>query len=623
MNSQTQLIVPALLSPFGAILAANGIAIWLERLGHDVTGSAIPVQIANRGDAVVVSTPALLTPEQVQAHHFSSPPRWIRTAKNGAAPAGLDEIDYESERQHNADYYARLDAYRKAGVSINKLDHDQRNELEQMAPRPYWPVAAVINQMGALGAYNKAVERWVACREVYAELAAIIWIMCSGEPHALEAAQTQWEALAKQHGLEKNPLISAPQVINPEQGKGANRAKADKLDIGGQESFWLLEYFKFAGLYQAALPRSVQGKKDRKTYVVLPARDGITLRWHGDLFARFQQQFWSSSAIKMDVQAVLRYTATMLEQWQGAQGARGRRRRVSDFVEGFAVASFKDLGSAVAVMNVAMLRLPDWVEWPADLQHAQQLVQVIEEHQKLTGALDEKKGEEEQLLRDYRNFLSSRDPSLRAFFDFTTAYARHVMRKLSNREQVRQLRVEHLEMIIRTNDLRRKESSMPPLIDIVRNEGFQHIAAAIRASTVTQQFYKARHDDTTYDIRYGLADEIRRKSRDDQEFLQAIGIFLQQYSQENARVRERFKDKPYRKRITITATDIEQLVTLVDTYHAPMIANLLLAYGYASDFKPKETSTASGFADPMVDELVTSEDAAEESPIAGEGYLSV
>jgi hypothetical protein len=583
LNPQTQFIVPALSSHFGAILAAMGIATWLEQLGHDVTGDHIDIQIADRGDAIVITTPAALTPQQVQANHYVRPPRWIRTAKNGATPARLSEIDYEAERQHNADYYARLEAYRKAGVSINKLDDDQRNELEQMAPRSYWPVVAVINQMGALGAYNKAVERWAACREVYPDLVGIIWTMCSGEPRALEAAQTQWETLAKKHGLEKSPLLSAPQVVNPEQGKGANRAKADKLDIGGQESFWLLEYFKFAGLYHAALPRTVQGKKDRKTYVVLPARDGIALRWHHDLFAQFQQQFWSTSAIKMDVQAVLRYTATMLAQWQAAQSSRGRRRRISDFVEGFIVASFKDLGSAVAVMNVATLRLPDWVEWPTYPQQARQFGEVIEEHQRLTGVLDEKKGEEEQLLRDYRNFLSSRDPSLHAFFDFTTAYAGHTIRKMSKREPVRRFTLNNLEVIIMANDERRKEAGMPPLSNIVQTQGFRNIATAIRRSTVIPQLQKVKGD-TPYDVRYGLADELRRKARHKGEFIVALSEFMQQYNQENKRVFAREK-RPVRA--DITTQDITDIVRLIDEYDSPTVANLLIAFGYARD--PKAT----------------------------------
>ena len=131
---------------------------------------------------------------------------------------------------------------------------------------------------------------------------------------------------------------------------------------------------------------------------------------------------------------------------------------------------------------------------------------------------------------------------------------------------------------------------MTPLKPIVETRGFRNIATAMRQSTVTQQFYKVRQNDNTYEIRYGLAEELRRKSRDDKEFIRAISEFLQQYAQENARVSERHKEKPYRKRIGITTEDLTQLVELVDTYGAPTVAALLSAYGYAYDPRTPEAT---------------------------------
>lgn len=133
------------------------------------------------------------------------------------------------------------------------------------------------------------------------------------------------------------------------------------------------------------------------------------------------------------------------------------------------------------------------------------------------------------------------------------------------------------------NDERRAQAGMLPLAEIVSNAGFRNIATAIRASTVTQQYYKSQRDDTTYEVRYGLADELRRKARDGREFIRALSEFLQQYSQENARVQERNKDKPYRRRKTITTHDITEFVALIDRYDTPTVANLLIAYGYAYD----------------------------------------
>jgi hypothetical protein len=605
MSNHTELSIPITTSPIAALLAATGVAGWLAATGKDLIGDSIDVQIANGGHRIVVSTPSVIRPQQITSQYYQPPQlRWILTAKNSPAPTIVNVLDYEAERQHNSDYYDRIKAYRKTGTNVRKLPEDQRRALEEMAPRDYWPAAALINQMGALNAYNKAIERWTACRDVYADLVAIIWTMCSGQPGAIDTAQQLWGDLAKRHGLEKGPLLSATQAVNPEQGKGANRAKADKLDIGGQESFWLLEYFKFAGLYRTALPRVIQGKKDRKTYIVMPSREGISLHWHTMVFETFQKEFWANSAIQMDIQASLRYTATMLKQWEAARQSSGRRRRVSDFVDGFAVASFKDLGSALAMMNVATIRLPDWVEWPTDLAQAQQLTLVVEEHQKLIAALDEKRGEEEQLLRDYRDFLSSRDPALDAFFAFTAGYAGHTIRRMSKRQPVRRFSIEQLEVIIMANEERRKNANLLPLSRIIENAGFRNIATAIRRSTVIPQYQKVAGD-TPYEVRYGLADELRRKARNRNEFISALSEFMQQYVQENKRV---FAREKRAVRADITTKDIADLVQLIDEYDTLTVANLLIAFGYARDPKAPDApnnSATEGTSD--TDESTASE----------------
>lgn len=608
MSETTELYIPLVSSPIGALNAAQGLATWADDLARKLVGdmTEVPIEIANAGHAIVVRVHAAIDPGQVTMAHYSAPrPPWILTAKNGPPPQGLAVIEYEAERSHNSDYYNELKRLQKEKTQVSKLPSDQKARLEEMAPRLYWPVAAQINQMGAIGAYNKAVERWAACRPVYSELVAIILTMCSGRAGAVEQAQQDWETLAKKHpGLECNPFLPATQVVNPEQGKGANRPKADALTIGGRESFWLLEYFKYAGLYTTSLPRTVQGKKDRKTYVVMPAQDGIALRWHRDIFGQFQKEFWPSSAIKMDVLAALRYTATMLAQWEGAQRSTGRRRKLSDYVEGFAVVSYKDLGSALAVMNVATVGLPDWVVWPDTPEEANRLKGVVDEHQRLIGVLDEKKGEEEQLLRDYRDFLSSRDPGLHAFFAFTTGYASHILRRMSKGQRVRRLKTDDLEVII----MAQEEQRQPKFKPIVEDPGFRKIARAIRQSTVTQQYHKTASGDNTYEIRYGLGTDLHRHSRDNQEFLRALGKFLQEYSQENARVMERRKGQPYRRRTTISVEDIAQITALVDEYGAPTVASLLIAFGYASEPGTPEATVSTDADDVVpVEELVDGE----------------
>lgn len=607
----TTLYVPVTTTAFAALLAGHGLAGWLKNLSTDLLGEGIDIRIANTGQSVAVTVAGTLRPDMVRDEHYHDPDiGWILTAKNGPAPKGIKIIDYEAERQHNAAYYERLKVMRKAGINPRLLQGDQKQALEMQEPRAHWPVAAIINQMSAISAYNKAVMRWVECRAVYPDLAAIIWTMASGRSDAIDAAMKQWEVLAQKHGLEKNPFLAATQVVNPEQGKGANRAKADRLAIGGQEGFWLLEYFKYAGLYHAALPRTVQGRKDRKTYVVMPASDGIELEWYSKAFTQFQKEFWPSSAIKMDILAALRYSNLLLKDWEGAQRSTGRRRRVSDYVAGFSVASYKDLGSAVAVMNVATINLPDWIEWPQDAERASVLQQAVEEHQLIVFGLDESKGEEERLLRDYRDFLTARDPALRAFFAFTSGYAGHVIRKMSKRQPVRRLTLTNLKVIIMAQETARTKKLLP----IIETPGFIHIATAIRQSTVLQQFYKTQRNDNTYDVRYGLADELLRHSRDGREFLRALGEFLIDYAKENARAMERAKGKGYRRRISISTNDITELTALVDAYDAQTIASMLIAFGYARDARAEgqdEQTNVADDGDPSSDEVQTESEADE------------
>jgi hypothetical protein len=608
----TQLIIPITTSPVAALLAAAGVAQWLADTARDLNdGKLVLVQIRHVGHSIVVTAPIDVTPEN--AGRFYQPPlcRWILTSKNGPAPADLPVIDYEDERRHNTAYYEARKQLQKEGKSLRTLPDEERHTIEQNAPQDFWPVAALINQMGALSAYNKAIERWFSCKAVYADLVTITLMMCSGTPGAIEQAQEAWSKLAKRNGLEKSPLLSATQIVNPEQGKGANRAKADKLDIGGQESFWLIEYFKYAGLYHAALPRMVQGMKDRKTYVVIPSSQGIEIGWYAKVFRDFQQTLRASSSVKMDILAVLRYTDLIVKEWEGAQHSSGRRRSPADYVEGLAAILYKDLGSAYATMNVATINLPDWITWPNDADHAARIRDTVQSHVLLISALDEKKGEEEQLLREYRNFLSSRDPTLAAFFAFTNGYAGHVMAKLNRRQRVRRLTMDNLKEIIMTNESRRERDKLPPLSQIFENEGFRNIATAIRQSTVIQQYYKTEHDDNTYDVRYGLAAEFQRHARDNREFIQALDRFLTDFLKENARVMERNKNQKYRKRIPISLDDIAHVTKLVDIYGAPTVANMLIACGYARDPGDRDDT---GTATSSDDTGIQQDDETEETP---------
>ena len=61
---------------------------------------------------------------------------------------------------------------------------------------------------------------------------------------------------------------------------------------------------------------------------------------------------------------------------------------------------------------------------------------------------------------------------------------------------------------------------------ILENPGFQSIAGAIRRSTRGALYAKKLGGDKTYEVRYGLAQELKRKAMYKNEFATALAGFI-------------------------------------------------------------------------------------------------
>ena len=123
-----------------------------------------------------------------------------------------------------------------------------------------------------------------------------------------------------------------------------------------------------------------------------------------------------------------------------------------------------------------------------------------------------------------------------------------------------------------------------PMSPIVQNEGFQNVAEAIRRSTVIPQRRKSKGD-SPYEVRYGLADELRRHARYPNKFLQVLSDFAQSYNQENVRISVR-ENKQFRR--DVTTDDLKQIIALMDEYDSTTVAHLLITFGYARDSKDRQ-----------------------------------
>ena len=302
---------------------------------------------------------------------------------------------------------------------------------------------------------------------------------------------------------------------------------------------------------------------------------------HRNVFRDFRNSLFSQSAIKMDVLAALRYTRAFLEHCEanrdGSLAQRFFGRGPQHFVAGLAVAFYKDMGQAVAVLNQSQINLPGWIRVET-ADEVRDYLEALEEHDQIVRSLEENQGEGYELLSLYRDFLSARD--LAPFYEFTGHYAGYLMSQMERRRWAPQFTTDHLRRVIMGTDRKLK-----PILD---SPGFQNVATAIRHSTVIPQYRKGQGD-RLYDIRYGLGNELKRKANYDNEFIQALSDFMHSYNQENAQVAETRK---VQFRRNLTTDDIAQVVALVDEYGAKTVGNLLVAYGYARE--PREQGPETG-----------------------------
>lgn len=583
---QTIYYVDKTTDTFADTLLAYGITATLDRLLRDNRRPAT-VRVRDAGSVFAIMSVMDIQPGFENVDWYCDLPFIITKSKK--TPDGWlgPSVQYDAERDRNTAYFEarkQLPAEARRPGATPDSSPALAAFLAMERPREDWQVIAQVNQMGAISAYAQVLEAWWECQRCFPDILRLLLTYFAATPNDEIQARLAWKELAAKYDLKTGETVTPVQVLNPAMGKGINRTKADGANrLGNPDSFWPLEFLKFWGMRIAGTPRIVQatqsggrGPRDRKTYILDPVN--ITLSTHERVFRAFNASMWANTAVKMDVLAALRYTDIFLEQWLAGQLADVEwGEEPGDYVNGLTTAFYKDLGSAVALLNLSKIALPRWMR-VENSEQGHLYRDIIEEHRRIISNLKEKNADEYSLLVSYRNFLSGHD--LSALFEFAGAYTTLLMSKMERKEWAPQFLITHLEVLIMNHDNRLK-----PILD---TSGFQHIATAIRLSTVRPQFFKAKGQSGPYDIRYGLGTELLRQASYPDRFIQALSEFMHAYNQENAQVEERFKEKPHVRRPNIATDDIADVVALIDTYGSQTVGNLLVAFGYARESKEPE-----------------------------------
>ena len=537
--------------------------------------------------AFFVGAPLLITIDSAATKKQEKIIKTIKGLKldlaNLPEPDGYSLLDYQVEKQNKDDFFVWV-----KGLSAEDKKKWRDGEIQpSSSPHPSWEIFRAMNP-AALQSYNLPLGIWWQAQKAFPDLLKILLLMVASVPNDIEGAEKAWSVLCKEQGFEKSKDVTANQIINPSQGKGINNPKAEWRDPNNLKGFWLLEWLKTVGLFNGSYTRNVanpkdpRNAKDRKTYVLSPARLGwsehqVVMKHFRDAMNR------SETAIKMDVFVSLRYTQAFLKHYEEARvGDLGEDilgTPPADLVSGMQMAFYKNLGNSPAVMNIASVNLPRWVA-PRNPEQLAAFQESLEEHGSIIQNFDETHGEQFALLAHYRDFISGGD--LDAFFEFTNAYSGFIMGQLERKNFVRLFSIPTLEVLFMNSDDKKYS-------EIMQNDGFRSIAYAIRHSTVSLQKAKKFRKPAT-DIRYGLGQQLARKAAYPDDFLAELSEFLHLYNAENAQLREKDRN-PFRK--DVLTEDVEEIVKLVDRFGSKVVCNMLVAFGYASEARSKDAPESS------------------------------
>jgi len=585
MNDNRHFYVPKSTGTLTDTLVAFGLAGVLADFLERISVSA-QVTIEDDGGYYIVDTGTPIRDEWIdKAQVFETIP--FVTGRKFPAPGDLPRIssrDVDATWDRFKTYVQRqkeLRAEKITGAELEQATADWKPEND-------WTVVTYLGdyRMQAQGIHNSLVEQWRRSGEKFTPLNMRTLLALFAEPVTdWEGIVSDWKTATKEAAFDDS--VTASQLFNPHMGKGQNRSKANKLTMGNEKSFWMLEYLKAVGLWMACAPTATTNTNLRKTYVLAP--QSLELNYHQQVFARFRERMWNEGAVKQDIVAVLLYTEVLLEQSiENDNLDVFDDGGISNVAKGMNVATYQLLSAnSYTTMNLSFLGLPDWMPIISDTEDATEYIAILQEHRERIRAIDEDRSEGYALLQLYRDFVSGN--YVEAFFEFLAGYSSYLISAIDKGNFF-------IRPFSETNLRRLFTMTQPKLSTILEDEGFRNIAYAIRMSTLIP-LYVGRSK-SRFDIRYGLGQELKRKAQYADDFVQALGDFMQSYNDETMRVHERTKGAARRK--LITTQDIESVVRLVDDFGAKTVCNLLVAFGYARD--PRERGE-------------------EESNVAGEGAV--
>lgn len=356
--------------------------------------------------------------------------------------------------------------------------------------------------------------------------------------------------------------VTALQIYNPTTGKGQNKGKASGASAGSIKLNWISETMKISGALSNMLCQLVKvgGSYDLK--IVVPDFKKADYSKQKQISLAFKKNIKGNTPLKVDILNLLIVNKQLIENTEEYKGFKAK-----NILTGLHSTYQKDLGQNKAVVNIAKLQTPDFIEFDTE-NEAKDWVELLKEQINIIGSIEEL-GDATQGLIAYRTFLTSSHFSSWARFIFW--YAEHIMSSFSRNKYALPFKVTSLNKFFKNMNMNEFKIS-----EIISNEGFQKVAYAIRKSTVTLQY--TPKDQRKFEIRYGLAQTLQNKSKSAADLAGFIGEFVATFNAETARYAEK---NGMVLRANIRENELSLFYGLLDKYPSKVVGALLASYGFA------------------------------------------
>ncbi|MBD2124918.1 hypothetical protein NDI39_27565 [Microcoleus sp. ZQ-A2] len=388
----------------------------------------------------------------------------------------------------------------------------------------------------------------------------------------------------------KLPLqASAVKVYFPTSIQGVSRIKADGNKFDPQKTDWLSLWLIANGLFTFGISERV--KISDRTYdwrVTALNPNDISLEKYREVLNHLRQYNppgGGHGIARFDAELVLKFCQSLLNYHPAIAELADEDEfeiweSVNHFVSGFTGTHFGQKGQVYGVKDVFNLGLPGWIS-PSNSSELLDYHLVLNEHLAVISSLASEEGHSE-LLAAYRDFITGNN--LRKFFPFQVSYAEYIAKRLADIKA----RPPRLFSIFGLNLMIKKERSFT---QITQDPSFLRIAKAINQATVFAGKVQTKKGliELDWQRNYGLAQQLSSQSGSKKDFICAVADFLSKYEHENLRLSERFQGTEKRlMRVWPTKEDLDRLVELVEDFDTVLVANLLIAYGYAKWTKATE-----------------------------------